>query len=186
MVAYLSGALSLLTWASCCAAAPPGLWFWGSGSNESIDAIVAHRTELADGPPVLYSIGAGGVAANGSFTRSGSAATVARLKAANFGVHAIIGCGSIDTLRRLFSNPNPFITAAVAAAKDLGLDGYNLDFEPYGAVNLQAGVTNDDGLAYAAFIDKFAAALHAQNMELSVDYFSNLAIWNLGAMNSTE
>eukprot|EP00039_Didymoeca_costata_P010752 m.145584 g.145584 ORF g.145584 m.145584 type:complete len:146 (-) comp14950_c0_seq1:86-523(-) len=41
------------------------------------------------------------------------------------------------------------------------------------------------GLMYAEFMNKFANALHSEGMELSVDYFSNLAIWNLPAMNST-
>jgi hypothetical protein len=48
-----------------------------------------------------------------------------------------------------------------------------------------AGVTNADGLAYAAFVRAFAAGLHAHGKELSVDYFSNLAIWNLAALNGT-
>lgn len=32
----------------------------------------------------------------------------------------------------------------------------------------------------------FADALHEHSLELSVDYFSNLAIWNLPAMNSSH
>jgi hypothetical protein len=45
-------------------------------------------------------------------------------------VHAIMGCSNITLLRTLFASPTSFITDAVTAAVDLGLDGFNLDFEP--------------------------------------------------------
>lgn len=77
--------------------------------------------------------------------------------------------------------PDAFISAATAHAKEFRLAGYNLDFEPYG----QPGVTNADGTRYADFVAKFARALHSEGMELSVDYFSNLGIWNLPALNDT-
>jgi hypothetical protein len=38
---------------------------------------------------------------------------------------------------------------------------------------------------YATFVNTFAVALHAKGMVLSVDYFSNLAIWDLPALNGT-
>jgi hypothetical protein len=44
-------------------------------------------------------------------------------------------------------------------------------------------VNNRDGLAYAQFLDKFAQALHKEHLELSLDFFTDLAIWNLAAMN---
>ena len=45
-------------------------------------------------------------------------------------VHAIMSCGNITTLRTLLDSPDDFITDAVNAAQELGLDGFNLDFEP--------------------------------------------------------
>ena len=53
-------------------------------------------------------------------------------------------------------------------------------FEPYDGV-----ATNDDGAAYGRFLTQFADALHAAGKVLSLDYFSNDAIWNLPAMNSS-
>jgi hypothetical protein len=41
-----------------------------------------------------------------------------------------MGCSNITLLRTLFASPTSFITDAVTAAVDLGLDGFNLDFEP--------------------------------------------------------
>ena len=67
------------------------------------------------------------------------------------------------------------------------LTGYNLDFEPYDSpIKIPSSATNADGLAYAGFMRVFAEALHQHDLELSVDYFSNLAIWNLAAMNSSN
>ena len=86
----------------------------------------------------------------------------------------------MPTLRSLFASPEAFITAAVSEAKAHGFEGYNLDFEPYGAAQ-----TNADGAAYARFLDTFATALHKEKKVLSVDYFSNLPIWNLPAMNDS-
>eukprot|EP00041_Stephanoeca_diplocostata_P015396 m.293582 g.293582 ORF g.293582 m.293582 type:complete len:91 (+) comp20022_c0_seq18:820-1092(+) len=37
-----------------------------------------------------------------------------------------------------------------------------------------------------AFLNQFANALHGHGLELSVDYFSNLAIWNLDVMNMSS
>lgn len=47
------------------------------------------------------------------------------------------------------------------------------------------GVLNEDGLLYARFLSKFSDALHGAGIELSLDFFSNLAIWNLPAMNAS-
>lgn len=96
-----------------------------------------------------------------------------------------MGCSNITALRLLFANPTPFITGAIANALDLGLDGINFDFEPYSSGGGRIGVTNQDGLDYATFVSAVATALQSHNIELSVDYFSNLAIWNLAALNST-
>lgn len=46
--------------------------------------------------------------------------------------------------------------------------GWNVDWEP------SARATADDAAAYAQFLTAFADAMHAENMELSVD----IATWN--------
>lgn len=92
----------------------------------------------------------------------------------------LLGCGSTPQLRVLFADPDEFITLAVAEAVKEGFDGYNLDFEPYDKI-----ATNEDGAQYGIFLDKFAKALHKKNKMLSLDYFSNDAIWNLPAMNAS-
>ena len=46
----------------------------------------------------------------------------------------LIGCGSTETLRELFSNPDPFIKSAVIVKS--GFDYFNIDFEPYMAKDL--------------------------------------------------
>ena len=101
---------------------------------------------------MYYSIGAGSInSTTAGFVPGGNMATVAMLKGKGYEVHAIVGCDSIGTLRKLFAAPEPFVAAAVAHAHAIGLNGYNLDFEPYGpASNLQSGVTNADGLKYVA------------------------------------
>jgi len=165
----------------------PGLWFWGSGSNESIDAIAGNQS-LLRGAQVYYSVGAGSVnASNAHFVKGGDKALIARMRGKGWKVHSIVGCGSITTLRSLFADPQPFISGAIENAVELGLDGYNLDFEPYDSpIKIPSSATNADGLAYAGFMRVFAEALHQHDLELSVDYFSNLAIWNLAAMNSSN
>ena len=155
----------------------PVLWFWGGGTVESIGNITSHP--LPGAPPIAYSIGAGSVVANGSFAPSGDGKKVQELQSHGLSVHGIMGCSDIHTLRALFRRPGPFIADAVAFADKLKLAGFNLDFEPYD------GVTNADGAAYAAFVDLFAAALHAQGLQLTVDFFSNGAIWDVAALNST-
>lgn len=136
--------------------------------------VTAHKDIITDISFSGYSC-----AANGSLSGHLNATLLAELKAAGVRTHPLVGCG-MPTLRSLFASPEAFITAAVSEAKAHGFEGYNLDFEPYGAAQ-----TNADGAAYARFLDTFATALHKEEKVLSVDYFSNLPIWNLPAMNDS-
>ena len=105
------------------APAVPDLWFWGSASEASISAIAEHRSQLA-GANVLYSIGGcGSLSSNGSFVPAGNATKIAWLRSEQIEVHAIMGGGSIASLRRLFAAPDAFITEAVAHAAKMGLAG---------------------------------------------------------------
>jgi len=57
-----------------------------------------------------------------------------------------------------------------------------LDFEPYGDTTL----TNADGVIYAYFVEYLALALHVASKVLTLDYFTNLPVWNLALLNGTS
>jgi hypothetical protein len=157
------------------------LWTWVSAWNaESLGQIEANKHILTD---VSYGNGYAVACGDaGSCTLKSNFNTSREATLKSFGVRSwpLLGCGSTPLLRKLFANPDGFITAAVAEADKEGFDGYNLDFEPYDKLS-----TNDDGAKYGRFLDKFSSALHAKKKMLSLDYFSNNAIWNLPAMNDS-
>lgn len=160
-------------------AARPGLWVWLSGNiPEALSQLQAHKGLVTD-----VSYGAYACNSTGGLVSSFNATLDKELAALGVRRHALIGCGKTPMLRTLFSNPTPFINAAVAEIEARAFDGYNLDFEPYDGMP-----TNADGLAYAAFVDTFADALHAAapRKALSLDFFTNVPIWNLAALNSTS
>jgi hypothetical protein len=82
----------------------------------------------------------------------------------------------IDWMRDVFITPEPFIEACISAAKRFHYIGYNLDWEP------TDDVTEEDGLAYAQFIDTFAIALHSAGLQLTVDVATWSPIWNYDAI----
>jgi len=86
----------------------------------------------------------------------------------------------IDWMRQVFDHPAPFIAQCVSEAKKYKYYGYNLDWEP------TDDCTADDGNRYAAFIDVFAKALHAEGLKLTVDIASWSPVWNLTAIAATE
>ena len=182
--------LSLLS--AVAAGEPPGLWFWGSASPESLGAIKSFQGSLkAKAPTVYYSFGGLSVGAGGQFQGSQNATLIKEMKGMGIKVYATVGATNITTLRSIFKEPQPYIEAAVKSAVASGIDGYNLDWEPYvkGMTKWTPGdegdVDNSDGLAYARFVDTFAKALHKEQKQLSLDFFTDLAIWNLAALNST-
>ena len=87
-------------------------------------------------------------------------------------------------MREVFATPGPFIAAAITALKaDASLTGFNVDWEPQGGAQPHAG----DALAYAAFLDTFAKALHAAgDYQLSVAVATWSPIWNLSALGKTD
>jgi hypothetical protein len=60
-----------------------------------------------------------------------------------------------------------FLTCYVSAKLE-GFDGWNVDFEP------TVRGTTADAVAYAGFLTKFADAMHAAGLRLSVD----ISLWN--------
>lgn len=162
------------------AAPPPGLWFWGGGSPASLAAIKSFTTALGTkAPTIYYSIGGYSIGPGGSFAGSQNGTLVKEMKGMGIKLHATVGATNITSLRELFKAPQPYIDAAVKAAVASGIDGYNLDWEPYvkGMTKWTPGdegdVNNQDGLAYATFLDAFAHALHQEHKELSLDFFTD-------------
>jgi hypothetical protein len=118
-------------------------------------------------------------------------------KAAGIRTFPMIGMGSITDFR-LLVQPHVQATAIAGLAADAlaaDIDGINIDFEPPDAKNpdgsldpsspLQA--TIQDGIAFAAFLDALAAALHAlpgKRRTLSMDGGSVAgACWSVGPMD---
>jgi len=86
---------------------------------------------------------------------------------------------NLTWLRELFTNPNPFIQAAVQRAKQQNHDGFNIDFEP-----TDAG-TEDDATAFANFLTQFADALHLHGKSLGVCVASWNTFWNFTALTQS-
>lgn len=172
-------------------AAAPGLWFWGSASPQSLADIAKFKAELGAATPTIYYSISGFSCAGGNFTGAMNSTLVKEMTSMGIQVHATVGSSSITDLRNIFANPTTFIKDAVRGLTSAGCAGINLDWEPYAKGMTKwtpgdgDGVLNKDGLEYAEFLDRFGKALHAANLELSLDFFSNLAIWNLPAMNAS-
>jgi hypothetical protein len=109
---------------------------------------------------------------DGTFTRRPGVTDITEdLKALGVELWPMITSTNINNMRKLFSNPDPFITEAVNLATALNITGYNIDFEPTSA-------TTDDAYNYANFLNKLANALHSVNKKLSVDIATWSLIWN--------
>ena len=83
--------------------------------------------------------------------------------------------GSIEAMRKLFANPEPFITAAVEQAVLHNFSGYNIDLEPYAAAAYPWRPTAiaEDGVSFARFVDALSRRLHEKGKVVSVDFFSS-------------
>jgi hypothetical protein len=84
-------------------------------------------------------------------------------------------------MRQLFANPEPFISACIAASKTEPITGFNVDWEPPSASG-DPSPTPQDALDYVAFLNVFADAMHANGLTVSVDVADWSAIWNLTAL----
>lgn len=159
---------------------PTALWAWLSGSaDEALAQLDAHREIVTH-----VSLGGYSVGADLRLTGSPNRTLLTVLKSYDITVHPLIGGGDIATLRALFSNATAtrlFAAEAAAEASRLGLGGFNIDFEPY-----KQGSTYADAVLFAEFTDTLAKELHnSGNAKLSIDFFSNLAFWDIGALNAT-
>lgn len=87
-------------------------------------------------------------------------------------------------MRQLFASPDAFIAECIAAAKAENLTGFNIDFEPVVAPGAPTP-TAADAAAYAAFLDTFAQAMHAEGVMVTVDVATWSSLWNLTLIGST-
>lgn len=86
----------------------------------------------------------------------------------------------LDWMREVFANPLLFIDQCISEAQKYGYNGYNLDWEP------TDDVSEEDGIAYAQFIETFAQTMRASNLGLSVDIATWSPIWNYDALSQTS
>ena len=91
---------------------------------------------------------------------------------------------SLQKMRQLFANPQPFIDSAIAALRaDPSINGYNIDFEPED----DPMPTAADAAAYAHFLDTFGKQLHAAgSYQLTVAVALWSPLWNLTLIGATD
>eukprot|EP01114_Cavostelium_apophysatum_P019246 TRINITY_DN6148_c0_g1_i1.p1 TRINITY_DN6148_c0_g1~~TRINITY_DN6148_c0_g1_i1.p1 ORF type:complete len:269 (+),score=34.23 TRINITY_DN6148_c0_g1_i1:96-902(+) len=89
---------------------------------------------------------------------------------------------NLESLRTLFSDPQPFIEAAVKQAVMNNYTGFCLDFEPTDRA------TEQDAQDYAKFLSTFAQQLHGQSepKTLSVCVAHWNTFWNFTAIGLSE
>lgn len=113
-----------------------------------------------------------------------------RLFALGLGTHAMILSWNLDDIRAAFKSPAAFIASVEQQllSAEPHVTGVNLDFEPAGtSPPVGPKPTAADAAAYAAFLDTFAAAMHARTprIEVSVDIAKWSAFWDYSLLNST-
>lgn len=93
----------------------------------------------------------------------------------------------LPRFRRLAANPGPFITQAVDLAVEGDLRGWNIDFEIGAADYANATSVAEAGALLAAFVDRFAQALHKHGKVLSLDVATaEQTWWNATALNASN
>jgi hypothetical protein len=113
-----------------------------------------------------------------------------RLAALGLGAHAMIVSWNLDDIRAAMAAPGAFAAsvATLLLASERNVTGVNLDWEPHGS-NPPVGPapTAADGAAFAAFVDTFAAAMHALQppIEVSVDIATWTPFWNYSLLGAT-
>jgi hypothetical protein len=96
-------------------------------------------------------------------------------KKAGYKVYPCVAGLKLDTMRLLFDRKNhrigdAFIDVLVKDAVEHNYDGINVDFEAYGNLTDPSyPPLLQDGIDFAAFLSRFAAACHQNGVALSVD-----------------
>lgn len=91
----------------------------------------------------------------------------------------------LSYMRQVFTNPQPFIDACISAARQYGLNGYNVDWEPVSG-NGAPTPTAQDAADYAAFLTTFSDALHKAGLIATVDVATWSPIWNFTAIAASS
>ena len=167
----------------------PSIWVWLSGKTDTaLKQLVAH-SRIVD----AVCMGGWSVDAAGTFHSSPNMTLAKTLISMGVEVHGLMGIASMQAMRTLTgctlqgcptvprAAMTSFIDEAVSSAIATNITGYNLDFEPYGDHSL----TNADGVVYGYFVELLSLSLHQKGIALSVDYFTNLPVWNLPYLNGT-
>ena len=130
----------------------------------------ARLGQVTDVSPAMYGGGANGTIVNstcGALLES----AVPAMQVANVSVIPLVVCWSIECIRQSTGYPHQFATNAVALCKQHGYRGLNLDFE-FGDPNdcRQPGNCTADGEELYLFLRVVVAAMHAEGLEVSIDY----------------
>lgn len=88
----------------------------------------------------------------------------------------------IEWMRYTFQNPDAFIDSCLGYLSKLNpkASGLNVDFEPVD------GVTVDDGVNYAKFLNYFSKKMHEHGYEIQVDVSSWSVLWNYTLLSQQE
>jgi hypothetical protein len=155
---------------------------------QQVEQLAANASHFTGAAFELFNLGPNSTLVTNNLTR-----VSARIAAAGIAQrHAMVSSYPyppefLTWMRQVFAQPAPFISACIAALKaDPSLTGFNIDWEPQGGAGAPKP-THGDALAYAAFLDALAKALHAAgDYQLTVAAATWSPIWDLKALGATD
>jgi len=110
--------------------------------------------------------------------------------ALGLGSHAMIVSWFTNSTRAALAAPEAFVASVVSLILDVersNVTALNLDFEPNGAANPPGPEpTPADAVAYAAFLNVVADAMHARGVKVGVDIATWSPFWDYSLLNSTR
>ena len=145
----------------------------GSSSGETIKNQLQHAAGLDVSSPTWFHLSN----ESGDLQNLSNKETAAWLKSQGYAVHPLVSNQFNSALTSKFlASPKAqetFIGKLISAAKELGADGLNIDFE---------SMSGKDRDRFTAFIQKLTEAAHAQGLIVSIDLPRGDVRWNhLGA-----
>jgi len=152
----------------------------GENNSQQIQQIHDHSPLAGSGDLTAVSFEAFGLGKNSTVVWENNQNITQDLRNWGLQSYPMLGSIKIHEIRQLFRNPFPVIQACIELGKKNRWTGWNIDFEPV------YGVTVQDGVDFAAFLNTFAVALHVYEMTLSVDVASwNTNFWNFSLIAAT-
>ena len=148
----------------------------GDSAAASLAEVEKHKDLLTGVSFESYDLGAEGTLVDNGFTDVAPA-----LQQMGLSTYAMITTVSNRYLEELLDLENPpIIAAALRAAEQRNLTGFDLDFEPNDATS------EEMAQKYSVFLSRFTAALRANGLELTADIASWNTFWNFTVLaNST-